>query len=479
MKNALMIFAAAGLLFALAVPASGEYELEQNLSRLRGWLADKHTSIGDRYKRAQIFTEARKQYDRARELEADHRGALRGLGLRKRGDEIVENDPLPQEDPISGKEWLEAKEDPDEYKAGIVQDCADRCRRYMESALRQEDKRAARILATYLLHYAPDDEPARELRGHVESDDGWMPGFAKQWRESGSELLKESGFGEESDAADAQGEAIGTTFHRRESTHLAARTTISVDRAKMLHRSAEACTKAAMELIGAEKPFGGHRFTVTHLRADEYEAMLTDVLKLEGEELKFAKRLSGYRTGDVYGYMNRAGNAASADDMLGNTVGLRVLAHHQDGESNRAPWMTTGFGYLVTSRVLGSTKTQRYSLEEQGATATSHEVQPEFSKESGTPGLLREVALYNMNFERDVPLSQLIVTEINDMTQAHAAKAFAFMEWAFSEHPEKAKTLLTAGAVEPRERTEQIEEALGMSLDEVETALKEWVLAKY
>lgn len=478
MKYTLNAIFAAAVLVALAVPAQGGFDLEDERTKLWEWIARKHADLGDEYARAELYVEARRQYNRSRELDPDNRNAMKGLGYRQRRGEWVVDELLPEENGVSGSEYLEAMEKLKDARADTYDKCAHRARRLMEKALR-DDERAARIIAIDLLYYAPDDAEARSLRGHVQSGDSWAPGFADEWRKAGSRLLVESSFGEEKEVEDEQGRKIGAEFDRRESMHLIARTTISKDRTKMLHRACEACMKLTLELLDADLPFGGHKFTVTHLNGDEYEAMLTEVLELEGEKLKFAKRLSGHGTGEVYGYMNRASTGEAADDMLGNTVSLRVLAHNQAGSSRRGAWISTGFGYLVTSRVLGTTKTQRYTLKEEGTTASSREIQPEFGKESGTPGLLREVALYNINFDRDVPLSRLIVTEINDMTQAHAAKAFAFMEWAFSEHPEKAKTLLTAGGVETGERMKQIEDAFDMKLDEVEAALKEWVLAKY
>lgn len=480
MKYAIISLLVAALFLALAVPSRADgFELDKERVKLWEWLADKHADLGDDYAKALVYDDARKQYNRARQLETDHRDAMKGLGYRKKGDEWAEDELLPEENGVSGREYLAVIEELNEERADTYEDCARRCRKLLEDAQESGDARAARIVAIDLLYYEPDNAEARKLRGYVQSDDVWRPEFVDVWRKAGRKLLEESSFGEEKEVEDEQGKAIGVEFNRRESHWLIARTTISTDRTKLLHRAGEGCMKLSMELLGVSIPFGGHRYTITQVTDEQYDDMLTKALELEGEKLKFARRLDGHSTGKVYGYMNRAETFETVDDTLCNTTSLRVLAHNQEGESIRAAWITTGFGYLVTSRVLGTTRTKRYILEEEGTTTSGRDIQPEFGKKAGTPARLREVALHNINFDRDISLSKLIVTEINDMTQSHAAKSFAFMEWAYSQHPKQAQAFLVAGAVENSKRKKQIEEAFGMTLEEVETALKEWVLKTY
>ena len=472
------------LLLAIAyVPAkAGDFELESERTKLWEWLADKHADLGDDYAKAQIYTIARKQYDRARELEPDNRKAWQGLGYKKKGGAWVLDEALPEENGVSGNEYLEAIKKPDEEKEKIWEKCADRCRKLMEKAAKAGDARAATILAVELLYYVPDHAEARKLRGHSLHEEVWRPDFVKKWREEGKAILAGESFGEALEGEDEQAKLIDATFNRRESEWLITRTTYDVTRAKMLHRAALATIKRATELMAVtDPPFDGHKYTITQLQnSTEYEAMLTEVLKLEGDKLEFAKRLSGHGQSKPYGYFCWSNSDTGANDMLCNTIALRVLAHHQDGSSDRAPWIDTGWGYFVTSHVLNSTVTRRYTLEKGGTTASEHEVIPEFTKKSGTPELLREVALYNIKFDRDIPLRELTATEINDMQQSHAAKSFSFMEFAFANYKEPAqKWLKSGGKKESKERVEAIESIFGKSLEDLENEWREWVLLNY
>jgi hypothetical protein len=250
-----------------------------------------------------------------------------------------------------------------------------------------------------------------------------------------------------------------------------------------MHRNAEAAMKRAMELLGKEgAPFGRHKYTILHLQNfEEFEAMLTKVLKLEGDELEFGLQLSGYGQSKPYGYFTWANTEGGADDMLCNTIALRVLAHAQEeGLADRVPWVDTGWGYFVTSHTLGTTLTQRYTMKKEGATTTGAPVIPEFTKKAGTPDLLREVALYSIRHDRDIPLRQLDATEVNDMQQEHAAKSFSFMEFIYATQPDKARAWLKAGGDNKAEdRIKKMEQHFGKPLEELENDWREWVLLNY
>ena len=483
MKRVLFTVAVLFLLLAQSVPVHGaDFDYDKERVKLWEWLAEKHADLGDKYKAVLIYKLARKQYDRARELEPDNKSAWKGLGYKQRSGEWVADELMPEEDGVLGREYLEARKKPDEEKLKVWEKCADRCRKLMESAAKAGDTRAARIAAVDLLYYEPDNAEGRKLRGHEKDGDTWLPAFAKKWRDEGHKLVEAAGFGEEVEGEDEQAKLIGTIFDRRQSEFLMVRTTLSTPRANFLHRNADATIKRSMELLGTTGvPFGQHKYTMTHLQSrDEYAAMLEKVLKLEGDKLEFAKRLAGHAQREPWGYFCYSPTDASADDMLCNTMSLSVLAYAQDGVRDRAPWVDTGFGYLLTSQLMGSTIVQRYTLEKAGATASDHDIVPEFTKKSGTPDLLREVALYSIRFDRDVPLRQLIATEINDMQQAHAAKAFSFMEFIYDQHPEQArKWLKSGGQKKPEDRAKALADKFEKSVEDLESEWREWVLLNY
>ncbi|MCA8912676.1 MAG: hypothetical protein KDB82_13310 [Planctomycetes bacterium] len=484
MKRAIGGFALIGLLLALSVPARAgdDFDLEKERGKLYEWLADKHADIGDAYKKVQIYSLARKQYDRARELEPDNRSAWEGLGYKKRSGEWVVDEPLPDKDGVNGRDFLEARKKPDEEQKDTYEKCARRCRKLMEKAQDAGDARSAKIVAIDLLYYEPDNAEVHKLRGHEKDGEAWLPGVAKKWRDAGHEAVKAATFGDEMEGEDEQAKTIGATFNRRKGDWLTTRTSYDMTRAKMLHRNGEATIARAQALLGTDgPPFGKYKYTITHLQSrDEYEGMLTKVLELDGDDLEFARRLSGHGQSKPYGYFCFSSTAESADDMLCNTIALRVLAHAQGGSSDRAPWIDTGFGYLVTSQVLGTTMVRRYTMKQVGMTASDDKVIPEFTKKSGTPELLREVALYNINYNHDIKLRELIATKINDMQQAHAAKSFSFMEFIYAEHPEQAKVWLKRGGdKKPEDRAKALEADFGKSVEAIEDEWREWVLMNY
>lgn len=471
------------LLLAVTVPVrAAGYDYEKERLKLWEFLADKHAELGDEYKKALVFTHARKQYDRARELEPENRKAWQGLGYKKKDDKWLPDELMPEKDGVSGKEYLEALKKPDEEKKKTWDKCVDRARKVMEAARKAGDERAAKIAAVDVLYYASDDSAARKLRGYERVGEEWVPTFAKAWRDEGHKIVEAASFGDEVEGEDEQAREIGAIFKRRSSEWLMVRTTHADPRAKFIHRNGAATITRALELLGKEgPPFGGHQYTITHLQDQkEYEAMLTKVLNLEGDELEFGKRLSGYNQSKPYGYFTIATTDESADDMLCNTIALRVLGHAQTGVSDRAPWVDTGWGYLVTSHTLGTTRTQRYSMKKVGATSTGEEIIPEFTKKAGMPELLREVALYGIRHKRDIPLELLVGTAVNDMQQGHAAKAFSFMEFIYATRTDQARAWLKGGGEKkPEDRIKKLETHFGKPLNELENDWREWVLVNY
>jgi hypothetical protein len=477
------------LLLLLVVPCAvaqpkepPPFEFEKELARLWEYLADKHADMGDEYKKAQVYLDARKQYDRSLQFAPELPKAWKGLGYQRRQNQWVPDKLLPDKEVLDARALVEARKKPDEKKAKEFTRCAERCKRLMEDARRAGDETARRVAALYVLYYLPDDAEARKLREHVRGDADWVPDFAKVWRDEGKKAVEAGTFGEELAGEDAQAREIGARFWRRQSAFLVVRTSVDETRAKMMHRHAEANMRRAMDILGVkDQPFGaGRRMTLTQVNTTPmWEAMLTRVMKLEGDNLEFTKKLQGTFMRDPWGFMTRGVFEASADDMIGNSTAIQVLHASRGKGPDTPPWITVGFSYLVTSQVLGSTSTVRYTIEQKGATASSHEVIPEFTKKSGSPELLREVALNDVVFGVDPPLARLLVMETNDVNQSAAAKAFALMEFFFSQYPEQARKWLGKSAAPRDERAKELETAFGKSADEIEAQWRQWVLARY
>lgn len=479
MKRLAVSILACFALLAVSAPAGGQaaYDLEGNRKRLWDFFADKHAEIGDEYKKARMFEDARQQYLRGLELDGEHRKCRQGLGQKKKGNQWVDDEPLPERSPLKPNEKIEARKKGDQLRDENYKKCADRARKQVQAAQQAGDQRAARIICNELVYYAPDDSEARKLKGHVKSGEDWVPAFAKAWREQGGKHVEAAATGEEVTQEDEHAKAINTRFAVRSGKWLTARTSHDDARCRLMHRNAEAAAARSIELLGLEAPFGRHRFTVTHLKSsDEYFAMLEKVLKLTGDDLEFAKKLTGHGHSNPWGFVCRGTTDAGADDMIANTIAINVMNAHRGKRAQ--PWTDTGFAYLITSHTLGTTSTTRYTLIKQGTTSSDHKVMPDLTKKSGTPEHLREAILRAVTYGRDMPLSRLLVTKTNDMDLEAAAKAFSLMEyWLHTDAENLRKYLLSKE--EPDKLVQDIEQHFGKKIDEIEAAWREWVLANY
>jgi hypothetical protein len=462
------------------VESQRRFDLERERTRLWEWLADRHAELGDEAKRRQLYPQARSEYNRARVLVEDHRNAMRGLGFRQRRGAWVEEDPMPERPELAGEELAEASMAFREHRERVFQRCADRVQQAIDRANRAEDSEAARILASDLLFYDPENAEARRSRGHVRHENDWMPEFVLEWRKAGLDRVERASDGTPVEALDHDEEKIGVTFAKRESTHMRARAGTE-ERAAELHRLAEATMWRAMDVLGrTEEPFGrGLRFTASHVQRHEFEAILKEVMELDQERLIFVLRLSGHGTRNPWGFMTRAPGPLGATDQLCNTIAVRVMESTREGSGLSQPWISVGFSYMITSQTLGTTSTVRYTLEPRGRTSAGESVEPELTRRSGTPEALREIALNMVTWGSDVPLTELINTGVNDMTQHHAAKSFALMEFFFDRYNREARAWLRMPVAEQAERESEIVDSFGKPLSELEEEWKQWVLEQY
>jgi hypothetical protein len=479
MRVALITLALMSIMYAPA-GAQKSFDVEKERADLWRFFADKHADIGDEYRKYQLFEDARAHYMRALEFDADNRGARSGLGQKKKGGEWVDDEPLPAESPLEGEAKAAARKKPDEARDKTYEKCAVRARKQVKDAESAGDADAARIMAIEVLRYAPNDEHARKLRGHINAGDDWMPEKCAEWRQAGLAAVAKATDGKEFPGTDEQAKAIGATFYRRQSDHLVTRSSKDIARAMTMHKHAEAHLTRAMEILGVSgAPFGTRRYTITHLDTNRrYYDMLEKVLKLEGDELEFGKKLSGHGQTDPWGFIARSNTDMQADDMIGNTLSIMLLESRRGGAGS-ADWLKTGFSYLVTSQVIARCGTTRSDMRKVGQTGSNFEVLPEFTKKSGSPEQLRDVILNEVIRGRDLPLEKLTQVGVNDMTIEYAAKGFSLMEYCFAKYPDATREWLKAAAPKADGRIAIIEKHLGKKVDELEKDWRAWVLMNY
>lgn len=478
--------AAYALLLALflnsAVVAQAAFDFQAEREKLLELLADEHTDIGREFAKATIYSDARFHFSRAVVLVREFDKAMKAQGYEKKDGRWVLNpkDALPLKDGLSGDKLTAERERLGKKRDAAYKRLADKIR---AAARRARDAQAAEdalALESFLNYYAPDDAEARKARGHVKIGEEWGPSFAKAAREAGAKHLQEAGEGEKVAEEDPQGKVIGARLWVRKGTHIVARAVESDDRAARLHRVLEGIVRLGRDTLKVEGPvFNGRQFTGTVVqRQEQYLAMVEKLSGKTGSDLELARKLAGSSQKDPWGFFCREGGWPSGDDMLGNTVAINVLYSCRGGVSE--PWINTGFSYLMTGRLLGTTNTVRYTVKEEGQTAVGGGAEePDLKKKSEGPQKLRALALFQAQTQTDTSLRALAVLDLNSLNMEHAAKAFSFFEFLFEKHPDKARQWLKLKPGQKAAEIANLEKALGVTVEELDSQWRRWVLTSY
>lgn len=479
MKRALLPLLAL-LLLVGSIHADG-FDFEAERKKMLEALADGHCDLAKQYKGKLLYTDARAHYGRALILVDDFSDAKKGLGFEKAGGGWKENPDkvMPEKNGVSGaaesaaRKELEAKRDAAYVR--LAKKIKDIAKRAQAAGLEKESN----ILLSYVAFYAPDDKEVREARGHVKVGEDWMPSWAKAAAEHGAEVLKAASEGEADPAEDAQGKAIGVKLFVRKGKHVIARASESDERAKRLHKVIEGTIALSAELLASErKPFNGTQlFTVLQTR-EQYLAMVEKFSGKKDADLELAKKLAGCNQQNPWGFFCYQPLWPGGDDMHSNTVAINMLAaYRKSGESE--PWIDTGFSYLITGRLLGTTNTVRYTVQDVGDTAVKGQDDLNMNKTSGGPAKLRQVALELAQSGKDTPLLTLASTALNALKIQQAAKSFSFMEFIFQKYAEQARKWLEMAPGKGVAEIANIEKAFGKTATDLDKEWRDWVLVTY
>jgi hypothetical protein len=479
MKRALFpLFAV--LLLVGSIHADG-FDFDAEKKKMLEALADGHCDLAKQYKTKLLFSDARAHYNRALILVDDFSDAKKGLGFEKSGGvwKEVEKNKMPEKNGVSGAEETKARKDLESKRDSIYARLATKIKDIAKRAKAADKIVEANMLLSYVAFYAPEDKEFREGRNHVKVGEDWMPAWAKLAAEHGADVLKAAAEGEVDPAEDAQGKAIGSKFFVRKGKHVIARATESDERVKRLHMVIEGTITLSAELLKSErKPFNGTQlFTVLQTR-EQYLAMVEKFSGKKDADLDLAKKLAGCNQQNPWGFFCFQPMWPGGDDMHSNTVAINMLASYRKSNESE-PWIDTGFSYLITGRLLGTTNTVRYTVQDVGDTAVKGQDDLNMNKTSGGPAKLRQVALELAQSGKDTPLATLAATQLNALKIQQAAKSFSFMEFIFQKHPDEARKWLAMAPGKGVAEIPNLEKAFGKTAIELDEEWRNWVLVTY
>ncbi len=463
-----------------SVNADGfDYDAER--AKMLDSLADGHCDLGKAYKDKKLFTDARAHFNRALILVDQYTDAMRGLGFEKSGNGWKEDEKkkLPEKNGVAGAEETKARKELESKRDAAYERLARKIKDVAKRAKSAGLENESAMLLSYVPFYAPNDKEVRDARGHVKVGEDWMPGFARIAAERGADVLKAASEGEADSAEDPQGKEIGVKFYVRKGKHVIARATESDERVKRLHKVIEGTITLSAELLVSErKPFNGTQFFTVVQTREQYLAMVDKFSGKSGADLELARKLSGCNQQKPWGFFCFQPLWPGGDDMHSNTVAINMLAgYRRSGDSE--PWIDTGFSYLITARLLGTTNTIRYTVQDVGETAVKGQDDLNMNKTAGGPAKMRQVALELAQAGKDTPLPQLAATQLNAMKLEQAAKAFSFMEFIFTKYPEQARKWLATAPEKGVAEIPNLEKALGKTAADLDKEWREWVLVTY
>ncbi|MCC6573055.1 MAG: hypothetical protein IT462_04615 [Planctomycetes bacterium] len=468
------------LLLLTAAVLAGDFDFAAERAKANTWLAGEHADVGKDYAKAGLNVSARAQFERALSLVPEHADAMKGLGNKKVDGRWVSDKPLPKDDAAGAKAADADKIDKARDK--FYGKAAERLRKLAENAEGAGLFTEANLTWSEVLYYVANDATALGKLGRKpDGKGGFAAPFINAGREHGRKVLSEASEGVEG-ALDPQGEGLGAKLYVHSGGAIIARATESAKRAARIHKVGAGASALAHELLGAELPLISERdpYTLTTLqKPEQYTAMVEKYTDLKGEEKALALKLMGEGQKSPWGYFVKEVYAETAEDMLANTTSLVVLQRFRAFGPRNDPWIETGFSYLVTARLLGTTLCVRYRLEEEAVTQARKASSPTIKFDTRTPEGQRAHVLGAVRLGKDIPLRVLASTELNDMKVGHAAKSLSLFEFFFDVHRDATLKWLAKKAVSKAAELEQCCEALGKTPEELDAEWRRWVLLSY
>lgn len=377
--------------------------------------------------------------------------------------------------------------------------------------IQTDKKEALKILDEIWKIDEKNEKPLEVRKTHLdwkETDGGYLvPKFIWEQRELGKKYLNEAGEGEKYETEDELEAVLKfEKVHKRKSDWVIARSLISEEDAKRIHKVGEAGIKYISKRMGIEEwPFLPTAEEKKIMKEQGVEKKLFRVTQFDSPDAfdKYCKDFiedktvrsnpwNRYREDwEPYsktkdkpqkihtGQIHHGNNVELRDDNLVHLVSQQ--ARVDNSNTSRTGWIHHGFDYLMTIELLGTTK-----YNEVGPIESKYKNDDGngFTYSSGS-AYVRKTAYDSMLKNEGSSFEGIIRIDDEDkFSPKDVALAVSINEFLLERYPEKILTLLT----DRRDKThrwynkknlEAFKEAFGKEAHEFNEEYRQWVLENY
>ncbi len=476
--------------------------LESQLSRILSRIASDQARLARKYESAGAVGDAIRQLRWAVHIDPDCGAAWRALGYTlKNGEWVPGSKPLVEPEEVDPSTLTGAEKEAHEKKQKEIADAVSKLAEdenklaekatedlveFAQKAIASGEanlplaRRAGRIASWY----SPNSGDVGAVRGFIERNGEWYQPAIAATIDMMQKALADAPRGEVLDGDDPQAKELGWDNLWR--THLKdtpwiVRTTRNQERPHRLMQVVTASESVAKALTGSKKEtrFRSSNFTYTEVgQRSEYDAFIDKFDQSDEKRKANLKRLTGTGTTQPYGFLAYSTQYSGGDDMCAHNIAATILRQARGFES--MPWVTRGFGYLVTSQMLNTTSTRFYTFEKVGRTTVRGSgSEPEIRRARSGPARLRRMTLEMIYFDDSPDFGELSVTGVNDLTERHVAKSLSLFEMLTSAHPEVFRKWIMRDGAKASDDLEHLIKLLETDRAGLEALWKAWVLESY
>ncbi len=438
-------------------------------------IAAKYVELGDEARKAKLYQFAREAYEEALKYQEHNRTARKLLGYVRRGRKWVL-------DPVESRKLPEKNTRPqnvseDEFRRTVVKDFLEKKRKvgvyvgrkyaglgrwcqkegYPDQAKKAWEK---------ALHFDPDNEIARKGLGYRKVDGKWLT--EKQIR-----ARKEAKEGKLVDDSPSRFEGpLGVKLTKMESAHFRVETVYGPKAAKNYIKNLETTYAYFLRDVGQPEDrdvFGGRKAFFLVLGSKEQWVRYVDLFHGGSKRQKeFTKKLRGSLSSPgLFGaqYEGEKGNESTTIDGLVHKAAHFLVYHYWN---LRPAWLSEGFAYYYTVKVLNSTRTHCVAL-------GTYEHQGGGMKKWGDSENWKELVKGEVLKNADPDLRMFFRVPISELQFQASVKAWSLITWLFDKHREKFLKWLEAVGHRGAKQEDAFREIFGWPLEQVDKEWREYV----
>lgn len=485
-----------------------EISAEQQTEDLYTWLTEQHTQVGDSYKNAKLYIEAKEQYQRA----------LHFTPNNQKIKDIISK--LPEKN--DAKDPAKARKNPDKkyetLKKEAIKKIEETGKKLIteyetetDAKLKLEKKYKAFDVIDEIFEYDKTNELPFTLRPDFVKYEGiWMSKNMATLLTKAKETYSKSPEGEKyQQEDDLEKDLKLKNIFKRKQGNLITRSGVSDERAKELLKRASATIQFTTELldIGAwpfdslgdkEKQTGDSPFIYRHTefaQAWEFNKYCEERKKDKRYDTSWCsvreqpipnQRHKNDKTNGLFTVITYKFNKEFRDDTLANETAQDILSlacskinvfYNENNDSADPPWLRLGFGYLTTAYLFNTTLTNEvipYDDKYQGPKNNVVKI--------SNPNEIRKGLYKTIINGQEIQLEAVINTPLQKFYPIHAAQSISFLEYAFTEKTEEIRQALTDRYHKNEKFTDKtlqqtLEEVFNKPMKEIHEDWKKW--AKY